>query len=327
MKTTIYSTFGFDKPYLQKAAGASHQLVFTPTSLDINTVKLAHGSQAVALFTSDNGNSEVIEQLHNIGVKYIALRSVGYDHIDIKKCNELGIKVANVPYYSPHAVAEMAVCLLLCAVRKIKASQNSIEKNDFRIDNLIGFDLNGKTIGIIGTGKIGSVFAKIMQGFGCNLIAYDILQNESLKNSGVNYVSLDELCQKSDIISLHCPLKQDTKYLLNQNIFAKMKTGVIIINTARGGVINTPALLSAIDSGIVGGAGLDVYENEKGLYFYDHSGKKLEDKLFERLKHNDKVILTAHHSFLTAEALDNIANTTIYNLDCWEKNINSKNEL
>jgi D-lactate dehydrogenase len=328
MKTIVYSTHKFDKPYLEMASNNTHNLIFLKDSLNEKTIDHAKGSEAISLFTGDNANSNILESLSNVGIKYIALRSVGHDNVDLKKCRELGIKVANVPEYSPFSVAEHAMTLILCLNRKIKLSQELIKKQDFRLDRLIGFDMKGKTIGIIGTGKIGSTFAKIANGFGCKLLAFDIIENESLKKDlGINYVLLDELCKNSDIISLHCPLNDSTRYILNKDKFALMKTGVFIVNTSRGGVINTNDLLASIDSGKIGGAGLDVYENEKGLFFEDRTKDCINDVIFNSLNAKPNVIITGHQAFLTNEALTNIANTTIYNLDCWSKNILSKNEI
>jgi D-lactate dehydrogenase len=328
MKTIVYSTHKFDKSYLEMASNNSHNLIFLKDSLNEKTIDYAKGSEAISLFTGDNANSNILGSLSNIGIKYIALRSVGHDNVDLKKCQELGIKVANVPEYSPFSVAEHAMTLILCLNRKIKLSQELIKKQDFRLDRLIGFDMKDKTIGIIGVGKIGATFAKIANGFGCKLLAFDIIENEDLKKDlGIKYVSLEELCTKSDIISLHCPLNDSTRYILNKDKFALMKTGVFIVNTSRGGVIKTNDLLASIDSGKIGGAGLDVYENEKGLFFEDHTKDIINDGIFNSLNTKSNVIITGHQAFLTNEALTNIANTTIYNLDCWSKNKPSKNEI
>ncbi|NHN24773.1 2-hydroxyacid dehydrogenase [Flavobacterium jejuense] len=328
MKTLVYSTHDFDKSFLKKAAKNKHKLTFSELPLNDTSAKLANGFEAVALFTADKANKETLELLHKNGIRYIALRSVGYDHVDLKKAKQLELKVANVPNYSPYASAEHAVTLLLSLNRKILLSQELMYKNDFRLDELVGFDLHGKTIGIIGTGTIGTVFTKIMHGFGCKLMGYDILENKALINqTNIKYTSFEELCQSSDVISIHCPLNDATNYLLDKKAFQLMKKGVIIINTARGGIINTLDLMEALDNGIVAAAGLDVYENEKGIYFKDLSSSNIHDELFEKLRSYANVLLTGHQAFLTKEALQGIAETTISNLSEWTENGISKNDL
>lgn len=328
MKTLVYSIHGFDKLFLEKAAQRKHELVFTEKPLNETTVNLAKDFEAVALFTSDNASAEIIETLCAFGVKFIALRSVGYDHVDMTKAKQLGIKVANVPAYSPYAIAEHSVALLMALNRKIILSQQLMQQNDFRLDKLIGFDLHGKTVGIVGTGKIGAAFAKIMNGFGCKLLGYDIETNQELiKDINITYSSLEELCKLSDVISLHCPLNKATKYIFNKRIFALMKKGVIFINTARGGIVNTNDLLEALNNCSVAYAGLDVYENEKPLFFNDHTDKQIDDELFLKLRRHPNVLITGHQAFLTNEALQGIAETTIGNLTNWKQNGMSENDL
>jgi len=318
MKTIVYSIHGYDQPFIEKAAKDKHELVFTELALNENTAHLANGFEAVVIFTSDNASEKVLMQLHNFGVKYIALRSVGYDNVDIQKAQELGIKVANVPAYSPHAIAEHAVALLLALNRKLILGQQLMNQNDFRLDRLIGFDLNGKTVGIIGTGKIGASFARIMNGFGCELLAFDIEPNLELKKQiNIAYTSFEEICRKSDVISICCPLNEKTKYMFNKSAFSSMKKGVIFINTARGGIVNTIDLMDALDAKIVSAAGLDVYEYEKPIFFFDHSQAQLKDDIFEKLRSYENVLITGHQAFLTNEALSEISNTTIANLDQW----------
>jgi D-lactate dehydrogenase len=328
MKTLVYSAHGFDRPFIEKAATDKHELVFSELQLNESTTQLANGCEAVSLFTSDKANEEVLEQLHKYGVKYIALRSVGYDHVALNKAKQLNIKVANVPAYSPYAIAEHTVALLLSLNRKILLSQELIKTNDFRLDKLVGFDLHGKTIGIVGTGKIGAAFAKIMHGFGCKLLGYDIFENEELiQQTKLSYTSFIELCRLSDVISVSCPLNTETKYLFNKTAFSQMKKGVVFINTARGGIVNTVDLIEALDDKIVSAAGLDVYENEKPIFFYDHTNSKINDEIFEKLRSYSNVLITGHQAFLTNEALKEIACTTIDNLSAWEENGFSKNEI
>lgn len=328
MKTLVYSTHGFDKPFLEKASTTKHELVFSNLPLKETSANLAKGCEAVALFTADKANEEVLHLLHQNGVQFIALRSAGYDQVDLKKAKQLGIKVANVPAYSPYAIAEFAVTLLLTLNRKILLGQELFKNNDFRLDKLVGFDLHGKTIGIIGTGTIGTAFAKIMHGFGCKLIGYDILENKELINqTKIRYTSFEELSQVSDVISIHCPLNEATQYLFDKKAFQQMKKGVMIINTARGGIINTSDLLDALDDRTISAAGLDVYEKEKGIFFNDLSGSKIKDELFEKLRSYPNVLLTGHQAFLTNEALQGIVATTIENLSEWSQKGTSKNDL
>ena len=328
MKTLVYSVHGFDRSFIEKAANGKHELHFTESPLNENTSDLAKGFEAVALFTSDNASEKVMAQLHDSGVRFIALRSVGYDHVDLGKAKALGIKVANVPAYSPYAIAEHAVALLLALNRKIMLGQQLMKQNDFRLDKLVGFDLYGKTIGIIGTGKIGASFARIMNGFGCELLAFDVESNDELMQQvNIKYTSLENVCKKADVISVCCPLNEKTKYMFNKTTFSFMKKGVIFINTARGGVVNTIDLMDALDAGIVSGAGLDVYEHEKPIFFFGHSNVRIKDEIFEKLRSYENVLITGHQAFLTNEALAGIADTTIENLTEWEQNGVSKNEL
>lgn len=326
MKTTIFSTHPFERAYLSGSL-SQHALTFTEKELSESTLSAAEGSEAVALFTSDKANGPVLEKLAAYGIKYIALRSVGFDHVDLFKAKELNMKVANVPAYSPYSVAEHAVTLLMALNRKLMRSQELMRANDFRLDGLTGFDVHGKTAGIIGMGKIGECFARIMNGFGCRLLCYDPYADRKLeKELNVRFTELDELLKHADIISVHCPLNDSTKHLLNERAFSIMKKGVFIINTARGPVIKTTDAIAALRSGVIGGLGIDVYEFEKGLFFHDHRQDKI-DELFEELRHFKNVLVTGHQAFLTETALQNIADTTAYNLDCFEKGIPCKNEL
>ena len=328
MKILVYSVHGFDKPFLEKAAQGKHELFFTEHALNETTDNLANGCDSVALFTSDNASKKVVEKLLAYGVKFIALSSVGYDQVDLAKAKQFGTKVANVPAYSPYAIAEHAVALLMALNGKILLSQQLMNKNDFSLDQLIGFDLHEKTIGIVGTGKIGAAFAKIMHGFGCKLIAYDVEENQELiHQTNISYTSLEELCKSSDVISVSCPLNTATKYMFNKSAFSQMKKGVVFVNTARGRIVNTIDLIEALDSGIVASGVLDVYENEKPIYFYDHTDSQINDVIFQKLRSYPNVLLTAHQAFLTNEALQGIADTAIANLDGWSNNEISENDL
>ncbi len=315
-KIAIYSTHPFEKPHLFEANKNQFELLFIDKALTVATVALSAGCCGIAVFTSDDASAKVLELLKEQGIQFIAARSAGYDHIDINKATELGIKVANVPAYSPNAIAEHAVALMLALDRHLVQSDRKIKKNDFSIDELKGFNLQGKTAGIIGTGKIGAVVCKILNGFGCKLLGYDIKEDEALvKDYGLKYVSMDTLCMQSDIITMHTPLNESTTYMIDAGIISMMKEGVMIINTSRGKLVNTREVINALHSGKIGYLGIDVYENEKGLFFHDHSQKGIKDEMLQTLINMDNVIITAHHAFLTKEALKNIADTTLTNIE------------
>lgn len=327
MKIFVFSAHHYEIPFLEQAAEGKHELNYTEKKLSLETAILASGYEAVALFTADDASAPVLQKLQSFGIRYIALRSAGFDHVDLVKAKKLGIQVANVPAYSPYSIAEHAVALLLSLNRRIMEAQMLMGLQDFRLDSLVGFDIHGKTVGIIGTGTIGMAFARIMNGFGARLIAYDPVKSKDAASINLEYVSLDELLKRSDIISIHCPLNTNTKHLISKPQIEKMKKGSIIINTARGGVVNTEDLLDALDSRHLGGACLDVYENEKSLFFEDHRNSVIKDVLFARLRAKRNVIVTGHQAFLTVEALKGIAETTIRNIDFWEDGQASPNEL
>lgn len=328
MKVLIYSILGFDKPFLERAAHGNHEFVFTEQTLNENTVNLAKGFDAISLFTSDNASETIVEKLYSYGVKFIALRSVGYDHVDLARAKSLGIKVANVPEYSPYAIAELAVALLMALNRKLVLGQTLMQIGDYRLDHLVGFDLHGKTIGIVGTGKIGAAFARIMHGFGCKILAFDMQENKELMNEiPISYVSIEDLCVNSDVISVHYLLNGTTNHLFNKTTFSQMKKEVIFINTARGGIVDTEDLLDAIENKMIGAAGLDVYEKEKPIFFHDHTDTPIKDSLFLKLRSYPNVMITGHQGFLTTEALEGIAHTTVANLNAWAYKGISENEI
>ena len=328
MNVLIFSIREFETPYLENASQNSFSLVTEKSSLSIDTAVKAKGFDAISIFSSDQADAEVLQLLHSYGVKYISLRSAGYDNVDLKTAARLNIKVANVPAYSPYAIAEHAVAMLLALNRNLITSNNRVSQYNFDINGLTGFDLNGKTIGIIGTGKIGEVMIKIMHGFGCHILAYDLKKNQSLIDKyNVTYSTLEALCAKSDIISLHVPLNPHTHHLINELLLLSMKPNVIIINTARGAVIDTEALIDALEAKQIKAAGLDVYEFEKGIFFKDHSNAKEKDELLLKLIAMPNVIVSSHHAFLTDEALTNIAETTISNLTAFEATGKCENQL
>jgi len=328
MKVLFFNIKEYIKPTLISVFGNIHQSEMIPDQLTIESAHLAQGFEAVSLFTSDQAHSDVLDILNDCGVKYIALRSVGFEHVDLKKAKSLGIKVANVPAYSPYSVAEYALTILQTLNRKLHISLRLNQLNDFTLDQLVGFDLFGKTVGIVGTGKIGGIFARIMNGFGCKLLAYDVeTDDELVKDINIKYTAFNDLCEQSDIISIFCPLNEATQYLFNKDSFQKMKKGVFIVNTARGAIINTVDLMEAIDKGIVAGAALDVYEFEKPIFFKNHESKRINDDLFAKLRSYPNVLITGHQAFLTQEALMGIAETTFSNINEWEKKASSVNDL
>lgn len=328
MKVTVFSAHNFEKPYLIAANSDKHEMKLLDAYLNEDTVLLAKGADCIALFSSDLANADVLNKLKDAGVKYIALRSAGYNHIDLKQAEKLGFKVANVPRYSPYAIAEHTVGLMLALNRKLIRANSRVRELNFSLDGLTGFDMNGKTVGIAGLGNIGKVLAKILHGFGCKLLGFDLEQDDQLmKDFGLQYVGIDELCEQSDIISLHVPLNEHTHYLINEKRLKSMKDGVMLINTSRGGLVDTKAVITAMKSGKIGALGLDVYEEEKGLFFEDHFEDILQDDVIARLLTFRNALITSHQAFLTTNALENIADTTIENIDCWGAGENSENEL
>jgi D-lactate dehydrogenase len=328
MKVLIYSAKKFEIPYLEKANNRKHKLTFIDDALSSETAMKAIGFDGISIFSADDASDLVIEKLKDFKIKFISLRSVGYDNVNLNTALRLNIKVANVPSYSPNAIAEHAVALLLALNRKLIESNERAKKLNFDLNNLTGFDLNNKTIGIIGTGRIGSIMAKIMYGFGCNLIGYDIEENNELVDKyNMRYMLLEDLCKRADIISLHVPLNTNTHHLIDDNLIQKMKENVIIINTARGAVLNTEHVINGLKENIIGALGIDVYENEKGLFFKDHSYDYPNDDTIIKLNAIPNVLITGHQAFLTDEALTNISETTIYNFDCWNDKKTTENEL
>ena len=323
MKVAFFDSKNYDVESFQKFKTSGSDFKFFETKLSPDTVELARGYNAVCVFVNDVVNKEVIDKLISFNVQLIALRCAGYNNVDIKAAQGK-IKVVRVPAYSPNAVAEHTMALLLTSVRRIHKAYIRIKDFNFSLSGLTGFDLCGKTIGVIGTGKIGKEFIDICNGFKMNVLAYDIAQNKDVK---AKYTDLNTLFEKSDIISLHCPLTPQTQYIINKKSIEKMKKGVVIINTSRGALINADDLLEGIKSRKIGAACLDVYEEEAGVFFNDFSGHIIDDDTLARLITMPNVILTSHQAFLTTEALNNIAETTINNILDIEKNNSSKNEV
>lgn len=328
MKILFYSAKDFELEYLHLSNKRFFSIEFTEKTLSATTVNSSHGFDCISVFTGDDVSSHVIEELYQSGVRYIAVRAAGYDNVDLVKAKEKGITVANVPDYSPYAIAEHAMALILALNRKLILSNRQVQCYNFKMNDLIGFDLHGKTAGVIGTGRIGAIMVRILHGFGCNVLAYDIKQNEQLiHDCKVIYTNLETVCRESDIISIHTCLTEKTKYIINAENIKLMKKGVMLINTSRGACVNTADVLHYLETGHIGYFGTDVYENERGIFFYDYSTKLLQDEVLKKLLVMSNVLVTPHQGFATTEALKNIATTTFYNIECWADNLNSENEL
>ncbi|QJP10412.1 2-hydroxyacid dehydrogenase [Pseudomonas multiresinivorans] len=319
MRIILFSNQTYDRDsFLAANHGHGFELHFQQTQLRLDTVALAMGFEVVCPFVNDDLSRPVLEHLAAGGTKLIALRSAGYNHVDLAAAHALGLAVVRVPAYSPHAVAEHGVGLVLALCRHLHRAYNRTREGDFSLHGLTGFDLHGRTVGVIGSGQIGEVFARIMSGFGCHILAYDPYPNRAIEALGGRFVELDELLAQSDIISLHCPLNDATKHLINAQSLARMKRGSMLINTGRGALVDTPALIEALKSGQLGYLGLDVYEEEADIFFADRSDQPLQDDVLARLLTFPNVIITAHQAFLTREALAGIAQTTLSNIAAWQ---------
>lgn len=329
MKTAAFSIKSFEREFLERANEEyDHELSFLKPQLDKKTARLAEGFPAVCAFANDVVNREVIEKLHAGGTRFLALRAAGFNNVDVEAACDRGMRIARVPEYSPYAVAEHCVGLMLALNRKIHRAHDRVREGNFSLDGLMGFDMHGKKVGIIGTGKIGLAAAKILAGFGCELTAFDPYKNDEAREIGVRYVELDELLKESDIVTLHCPLNPKTHHLIDTAEIKKMKDGVMLINTSRGALINTVAVIDGLKSGKIGYLGLDVYEEEGDLFFEDLSGKVIQDDVFARLLTFPNAIITSHQGFFTREAIENIAETTMKNLSDFEKGeVNPDNEV
>jgi D-lactate dehydrogenase len=328
MKVLVYSLKDFEHSFLEKANTFHLQVDFTDQALSASTVGMASGYDAVCIFTHDDAGKEVLQLLHKAGVKYIATRAAGYDNINIDEAAALGVRVANVPAYSPYSVAEHATGLIMALNRKLVRADRNVHNHNFAISGLVGSDLHGKTAGIIGTGTIGKVMARILHGFGCRLLGFDQNEDQELTDQyNLRYTSLNTICRDADIITIHLCLTNQTRHLINRPVLNSMKPGVILVNTARGAIIDTAALIESLRENRIGAAGLDVYENEKGIFFRDLSAKKVHDPLLLELLSFPNVLITPHQAFATNEALQNISETTFRNLHCWETGGSPDNEL
>ncbi len=320
MRVAIFSAKKYDREFLSTANASRHHLGFFEAHLNEETVGLATGFDAVCVFVNDHVNSAVIATLRSLGVRLIALRCAGYNNIDLSAATKEGITVVRVPAYSPYAVAEHTIALMLALNRKVHRAYNRVREGNFALDGLVGFDMHGKTVGLIGTGQIGAEVARILTGFGCPTLACDPFPNATCQSLSVRYVELNELLAQSDIISLHCPLTPENKYIISDAAIARMKNGVMLINTSRGALLDTVAIIEGLKSGQIGYLGLDVYEEEEEIFFEDRSGLILSDDVFARLLTFPNVIITGHQAFFTREALLNIAVTTIDNITKFENN-------
>jgi D-lactate dehydrogenase len=328
MKLAVYSTKQYDKKYLQHVNQEyGFDLEFFDFLLTEKTAKTAHGCEAVCLFVNDDGSRPVLEELKSQGVKYIALRCAGFNNVDLDAAKALGLRVVRVPAYSPEAVAEHAVGMMMCLNRRIHRAWLRTRDANFSLEGLTGFTMHGKTAGIIGTGKIGTATLRILKGFGMRLLAFDPYPNPDVLDLAAEYVDLPTLLAQSDVISLHCPMTPENYHLLNADAFAQMKDGVMIINTSRGGLIDSQAAIEALKTQKIGALGMDVYENERDLFFEDKSNDVIQDDVFRRLSACHNVLFTGHQAFLTAEALIGISETTLKNLDQLTKGEACANEL
>ena len=318
MKVAVFSAKPFDHQFLDAANDGRHDLRFLEPRLNVATAALAKGSSAVCLFASDQADAATIAAFAHMGIQLIALRSAGFNNVDLEAAADHGITVARVPAYSPHAVAEHAFALILALVRKNPRAYNRLRECNFSLEGLLGFDLFGKTIGVVGVGNIGSVVAQIAHGFGCSVLAYDPVRRPECEAAGVSYLGLDELLDRSDIVTLHCPLNASSRHLIGARALSRMKPGALLINTSRGAVIDTRAVIDALKREHLGALGIDVYEEEDSLFFEDRSEQPIMDDVFARLLTFPNVLITGHQGFFTIEALKNIAETTIANLDAFE---------
>lgn len=329
VRVAFFSTKPYDVQFFEESNRAfGHELRYLEHRLTRETASLARGCGAVCAFVNDEVDAAVLSLLAQEGVRLVALRSAGYNNVDLEAAQDLGITVARVPAYSPHSVAEHTVGLILTLNRKIHRAYNRVREGNFALDGLLGFELRGRTVGVVGTGKIGMAVVKILLlGFGCRIVASDPYPNEEVKRLGVEYVALNDLFRQSDIITLHAPLTKETYHMVNERTIELMKPDVMIVNTGRGGLIDTRAVIEALKAGRIGSLGLDVYEEEDELFFRDLSARPIQDDVFARLLTLPNVVVTGHQAFFTQEALENIARTTLANISAFERGSLSGNEV
>ncbi|GAB3300141.1 2-hydroxyacid dehydrogenase [Hymenobacter humi] len=320
MNVTLFNAKPYDQQFFREAAQAfGHDINFLEVPLNSTTAVLAKGAEAVCVFVNDVVSAAVLQELAALGVKLIALRCAGYNNVDLIAAGELGLSVVRVPAYSPYAVAEHTLALILTLNRKTHRAYNRVREGNFALTGLMGFDLHGKTVGLIGLGQIGRVTAGILKGFGCRVLGFDVNQSEEAVALGVEFTDLHRLYAESDIISLHCPLTPETLHLINEESIARMKDGVMLINTSRGGIIDTKAVIKGLKCEKIKYLGLDVYEEEGNLFFEDQSAKVIQDDVFMRLLSFNNVLITGHQAFFTTEAMRNIAEITLQNISDFEQ--------
>ena len=327
MKTAVFSTRTYDRKFLDAAnAAGRHVLHYLEPRLSRETSALASGYEAVCLFINDEAGADVLPLLAQGGTRWIVLRSAGFNHVDLKEAARLGIRVARVPAYSPHAVAEHALALIMTLNRKTHRAYNRVRDGNFALEGLLGFDIHGTTAGIVGTGKIGCLLGGILTAMGCRVLGFDLAPSEAFRKAGGTYTELEDLLRRSEIVSLHCPLTPDTHHLINEKTVAIMKPGIMLINTSRGGLVDTQAVIQGLKSGKIGYLGLDVYEQEADLFYENLSETVIQDDVLQRLLTFPNVLLTSHQAFFTDTALQNIAETTVRNLDAFAQG-RSENEV
>lgn len=327
MKTAVFYTKPYDQKFLGHANHGKHELVFFESRLTEETVSIARGFPAVSVFVNDQVSADVLKELAAGGTKIVALRCAGYNNVDLKAAAALGITVVRVPAYSPAGVAEHTVGLMLTLNRKFHRAYNRTRDGNFALDGLLGFNMRGKTVGVIGTGKIGLEVVRLVAAFGCNVIGYDAFKNAEAEKLGLRYVELSELFRESHIITLHCPLLPETRHMIGRAAVKQMKKGVMLINTSRGPLVDAHAVSEGLKAGKIGYLGLDVYEEEEGIFYEDFSGKIVEDDLLMRLIAYPNVLITSHQAFFTEEALQAIASTTVHNISEFEKTGRCGNEV
>ncbi|MDX1530791.1 MAG: 2-hydroxyacid dehydrogenase [Rhodothermales bacterium] len=320
MDVAVFSTKPYDRRFLDAAnADGDHAFAYFEPRLTPETAALAGGSRGVCAFVNDVLDRDVLERLADGGTEAVVLRSAGFNNVDLVAAEDLGLAVGRVPAYSPHAVAEHTLALLLALDRRLHRAYNRVREGNFALDGLLGFDLHGRTVGVVGTGKIGAVVVKILGGFGCRVLTYDPYPNEEVEALGATYVALEGLLAAADVVTLHCPLTPETHHLIDADALAQMRPGAVLVNTSRGALVDTPAVIEALKSGHLGALAIDVYEEEADLFFEDLSDTVLRDDVFARLLTFPNVLVTGHQAFFTEEALTNIAETTVANLTAFEQ--------
>lgn len=328
MRVVLFSTKNYERGFFEAANQlCHHEITYLEPRLSQSTAPLAHDYPAVCAFVNDVLDAPTLQILADGGTRLVALRSAGFNNVDLQAAHDLGLTVVRVPAYSPHAVAEHTVGLLLTVNRKLHRAYNRVREGNFALDGLLGFDIHGLTVGVVGTGKIGIEVARILNGFGCKLLAYDVHQNPEAEKLGMVYTSIDELIAQSDIITLHCPLTPETYHLINRDTIARMKQGTVLINTSRGALVNTLDVIEGLKSGKIGYLALDVYEEEADLFFEDLSSTVIQDDVFARLLTFPNVVITGHQAFFTRNALAAIAEITLANIAEFEQTGTCKNEV